>query len=131
MDGNFSENWEQTITYHFVKSKDVYSEEGIIYITVFVRLSKEYQFPVHGRWHTHIETVWVELEDMREDHAPEDIKCLPNCVQQFQVSENIFDSLYVLAETSAKELFNITPISQKCYRQSFLPLESRPHSSST
>lgn len=122
---------KQSIKYHFVRSKDVYMENGTIYITVFARLSKEYNLFTDGRWHTHIETIWVDLEDIRKEHAPNRIKQLSNHLQQYQVSESVFRNLHFLAETDAEKLFLTTPMYEQYYSQPFSNEESLSTSSCT
>lgn len=60
-----------------------------------------------------------------EDHwllanAPEKIIHMPNGYQRFELSEPVFASLRLLAETQPKELHTLTPFSRKRTSETFI-----------
>lgn len=100
---------QKSINYFFLKSKDVHIENGLAFITLFARLTREISWISKGKRQIHVETVWVEIEESQMEHAPEKMKTLPNCMQRYAITENVFCNLYQLSKKYPKDLFYVTP----------------------
>lgn len=111
---------QKSVRYFFNRSKDINEENESKVITLFARLTKEIVF-VDG-WDTYkkAETVWVEIEDIKLEEATERMKGLPNCMQQYKITENVFRSLYKLSESCPKELYYVTPFHHESEREKFI-----------
>lgn len=110
----------KSTSYFFLKSKDVHIENGLAFITLFARLTRENTLIHEGKKRTHIEIAWVEIEEFQLEHASEKVKSLPNCMQRYEINENVFHGLYHLSKESPEDLFYITPYHHKSSRQNFL-----------
>lgn len=111
---------QKSVRYFFSRSKGISEENDAKVITLFARLTKEVIF-VDG-WNTYkkAETVWVEIEDIKLEEATEKMKELPNCTQQYKVTENVFRSLYKLSKSCPKELYFVTPYHRESKREKFI-----------
>lgn len=107
-------------TYFFLKSKDVHIENGLAFITLFARLTRETTLIHEGKKQTHVETAWVEIEEFQMEHAPEKVRNLPNCMQRYKITEDVFRSLYHLSKESPEDLFYITPYHYESSRKNYL-----------
>lgn len=112
---------QKSVTYFFLKSKDVHMENGLASITVFARLARETASFSGRKKQTHLETFWVQIEDIRMEHVPEKVKSLPNCLQQYEVSEKVFHHLLQLSKICPNDLYTVTPYYLKVNREMFLP----------
>lgn len=111
---------QQTIAYYFLKSKDVYIENNEVYITLFARLTREITSIGDGKNRPQVETLWVEIIEMPQEHAPEKVRILPNCMNRYMVSELVFKNLYQLSKVCPRELFYVTPYYQKSSRKNYI-----------
>lgn len=112
-----------SVTYFFLKSKDVHMEDGFASVTLFARLGREISSVKGGKKRTCVETAWVEIEDLRMEHVPEKMKNLPNCMQKYELSPPVYQHLLHLSEKCPSELYGITPYYLKANRKMFLPWE--------
>lgn len=112
---------EQTVGYFFLRSKDVHNENGASFITFFARLAKEISYEKEGRRQQQVQTVWVEIDEVMLDHASPKAKALPNGVQRYELTQNIFYSLYQVSQNCPDELFYITPFHRESSREKFIP----------
>lgn len=119
MKQNYRMLLNQSVLYLFMISKNVYIDNEVSYITLYIRLSREHRLLISGKWNTEIETVWAEVEDIRQEHAPNEVKKLPNCMRQYHVSEKVFNGLHDLAKNQTKDLLLITPLHHNFSQQNF------------
>ncbi len=114
------ENMLQTVVnYFFLRSKDVHFENGCAFITFFARLSREVSFMTDGVEETQIQTLWVEIEELRQDQATKKEKRMPNCVWRYELSKDVFDSLNQIANNNPKDMYYVTPYHRKSSCQKF------------
>lgn len=116
-------NPRSSVTYFFLRAKDVHLEDGLPSITLFARLGREFSSIKAGRKRTHVETAWVQMDDLQMDHVPEKMKNLPNCVQKYELSSPVFQHLLHLSRKCPNELYGITPYYLKADREMFLSWE--------
>lgn len=112
---------EHSVGYFFLRSKDVHIEDGTAFITFFARLTREVSFRKEGGKQTEVQTVWVDIDEVALDQASEKARALPNCMQRYELTQNIFHSLYQVSESCPNELFYITPYHQESTREKFIP----------
>ncbi|ANU13016.1 hypothetical protein [Planococcus halocryophilus] len=112
---------QRSVTYYFLKSKDVHMENGRTAITLFVRLAREITTFTGREKQTQVETFWVELEDIAMEQAAEKVKALPNCMEKYEVSEQVFRHLLQLSKRCPNELHGLIPYYVKANREMFLP----------
>lgn len=110
----------KSTTYFFLKFKDVHIENGLAFITLLARLTRETTLIREGKKQTQVETAWVEIEELQMEHAPEKVRNLPNCMQRYAITENVFRSLYHLSKESPEDLFYIIPYHHESIRKNFL-----------
>ncbi|ANU10911.1 hypothetical protein A1A1_17590 [Planococcus antarcticus DSM 14505] len=110
----------KSVDYFFLRSKDVHIENGSAFITFFARLTREVSFRKDGEKQTRVQTVWVDVDEVKLEHASKKARGLPNCMQRYELSQNVFYNLYQLAKKSPKDLFHITPYCQKSTREKFI-----------
>ncbi|WP_033543652.1 hypothetical protein [Planococcus sp. CAU13] len=111
---------QKSVQYFFRRSKDVNVENGSTVITLFARLMKEITFDDGLNTYKKAETVWVDIWDVEMEAATEKMKELPNCMQQYIITEKVFCSLYQLSRNSPKELFYVTPLHHEAKREKFI-----------
>lgn len=112
---------QKSVTYFFLKSKDVHMENGVTSITLFARLAREITSVTGRRKQTQIETLWVQLEEIGMGQATEKVKALPNCMEKYEVSEQVFRHLLQLSNRCPNELYGLIPYYLKANREMFLP----------
>lgn len=103
----------ELISYVFLKSKNVHVENKLVFITFFARLTRETSFTKKGKLCTHIQTVWVDIDERILAHTPEKAMALPNRVQQYNLTEDVFESLCQVSKSCPSELFYVIPLYQK------------------
>lgn len=111
---------QNSITYLFLKSKDVHRENGLSSITLFARLAREVTRFKGREKQTQVETFWVQIDDVGMEHATEKVKALPNCLEKYEISEKVFRHLLQLSKHCPDELYGITPCYLKADREMFL-----------
>jgi hypothetical protein len=111
---------QQSVGYFFLRSKDVHVENGAAFITFFARLTKETSFGKEGVEQIRIHPVWVNIDEVLMDHASEKAKAMPNCMQRYELTPNVFYSLCRLSKTCPGELFYITPYYLKSTHRKFI-----------
>lgn len=102
-----------SVTYYFLRSKDVHEEEGTEFITLFARLTREFTFCSEEHVYSRRQSVWVDIDEVESQNAPQKVKELPNAIQTFKIQENVFKELVEASKTCPKELYFVTPISLK------------------
>lgn len=112
---------QKSVTYFFLKSKDVHMENGVTAITLFARLTRVAISFTGREKQTQVETCWVQLEDIEREQATEKVKALPNCMEKYEVSEQVFRHLLQLSKRCPNELYGIIPYYMKANREMFLP----------
>lgn len=98
------------ITYFFTRSKDIHIVDGNFFVTLFVRLTRVFTKTVDSELYEKTESVWVAIEELEIEQATEKILALPNRINVYTVSEEIFLELYKMALNCPKELYYITPL---------------------
>lgn len=116
-------NPQKSVTYFFLKSKDVHMENEVASITLFARLAREITSFTGREKQTQIDTFWVQIDDLGMEHATEKVKALPNCMEKYEVSEKVFQHLLHLSKSCPDELYGVTPCYLKVNREMFLPWE--------
>lgn len=101
----------EAITYFFNRSKDIHEENGRIFITLFVRLTREFTRTDGWEVHKKTETVWVNIEERKLEHAKKKMQALPNGIRKYQVSKEVFKELHKTAVRCPEELYYLTPFS--------------------
>lgn len=115
------EHWPQkSVGYFFLRSKDVHIENGAAFITFFARLTREISSRKEGVEEKRIQPLWVEIDEVLMDHASEKAKAMPNCMQRYELTPNVFNSLYQLSKVCPAELFYITPYHLKSTHRKFI-----------
>lgn len=99
-----------SITYFFTRSKDVHEENGTLFITLFTRLTIECTTGSGLKSSGKIESVWVNIEEVKVEHATKKMKEIPNCIYRYEVSKDVFLELYRASQVCPKELYYVTPI---------------------
>lgn len=90
------------VKYRFTRVKDMHTENGQKYITLFGRLVKE--------GGSGAESVWVELEEVAWRDASSKLKAMPNAFWTFFITENVFKDLQRISTNCHQELYFLTPI---------------------
>lgn len=101
----------ESIAYFFTRSKDVHEENGTLFITLFARLTREFTKIDGQEIVTKAESVWVDIEEMRMEHATEKMRALPDRIHRYEVSKEVFLGLFKAAADCPKELYHVTPFS--------------------
>lgn len=112
---------QKAVTYFFLKSKDVHTENGVTSITLFARLAREITSFTAREKQTQFETFWVQLNEIAMEQATEKVKTLPNCMEKYEVSEQVFRHLLQLSKRCPNELYGLIPYYVKANREMFLP----------
>ncbi|MDE0583311.1 hypothetical protein ON064_09715 [Planococcus sp. A6] len=99
----------KTATYFFTRSKHIHEENGIVFLTLFARLTREFVHQGTPYNTKKIEPIWVNVEELKLEHATEKMKLLPNYVQHYEVSKEIFLTLYNVSLVCPHELYYVTP----------------------
>lgn len=111
---------QKSVHYFFNRSKDINEENESKVITLFARLTKEIVYADGWDTYKKTETVWVEIEDVKMEEATEKMKDMPNCMQQYKVTENVFRSLYKMSKSCPEELYYVTPLHRESKREKFI-----------
>lgn len=111
---------QQSVGYYFFRSKDVHVENGSAFITFFVRLTRETSFRKAGEEQTQVQAVWVDIDEVMVKHASEKARALPDCMQRYELTQNVFYSLCHLSKSCPEELFYITPCHLNSTRKDFI-----------
>lgn len=112
---------EQAVEYYFLRSKDVHIEDGTAFITLFARLTREVSIRKENGEQTEVETVWVDIDEMKLEQAPEKAQALPNGLQRYELTPEVFQSLYHVSKYCPNELFYITPYHRESTSEKFIP----------
>lgn len=112
---------EQSVGYFFLRSKDVHYENGSSFIIFFARLAKEISYEKEGRRQQQVQTVWVDIDEVSLEQASQKAKALPNGMQRYELTQNVFHSLYQVSQKCPEELFYITPYHQESSSERFIP----------
>jgi hypothetical protein len=102
-----------SVTYYFLRSKDVHEEDGTEFITLFARLIREFTFYSNEHVYSQRQSVWVDIDEVESRNAPEKVKELPNAIQTFKIQEKVFNELVEASKNCPKELYFVTPMSLK------------------
>lgn len=111
----------KSVTYYFVKSKDLSMEDGLKFITLFAKLACEITYFAESRKHTQVETLWVQAKDVQLEQANKKVKEMSNCMVEYEVSQELFQHLLYLAQNCPNELYEVIPYYKKVTREMFIP----------
>lgn len=84
-----------------------------MFLTLFVRLTKEFTVKEGNNDIKKVEYLWGDIEEVKMEHATRKMKSLPNCVHRYKVSEKVFLELYRASLICPKELYYITPYNKR------------------
>lgn len=90
-------------SYFFTRAKATHEEDGSVFITLFVRLTRE----------TNVETaesLWADIKEVRIEEASPKMKRIPDHMHKYEIPESVFKELYSLSFTSPEDLYCMTPI---------------------
>lgn len=93
---------EEKPNYYFTQVKDMHTEDGQQFITLFARLTVENSVDVAS--------VWVEIDEVKWDQAPEKLRQTPNGMATYLIPEEVFKGLMELSKTRHEELYSLTPM---------------------
>lgn len=99
------------VHFYFSRSKGTHQEGGECFITLFARLSVEIPFSGELENASENKTVWVDIEEVKEERAPSKMKRMPDSINRYEISEELFWELYKISQKCPEELFYITPLS--------------------
>lgn len=102
-----------SVSYYFLRSKDVHEENGVEFITLFARLTREFTFYAKDHVYSQRQSVWVDIEEVKSEHASQKLKELPNSIHTFTVQEQVFKELVKTSQNCPKELYFVTPMHEK------------------
>ncbi|MBT2583109.1 hypothetical protein [Planococcus sp. ISL-109] len=111
---------QQSVGYYFFRAKDVHVENGVAFLTFFVRLTRETSFRKEGEVQTQVQAVWVDIDEVKLGHTSEKARALPDCKQRYELTQSVFYSLCQLSKSSPTELFYITPYHLKSASKEFI-----------
>lgn len=100
----------ESITYFFTRSKDVHEENGTLFVTLFARLTREFTKTDEPNAGKKVEFVWVDIEEIRMEHATKKMRALPNCIHRYNISKEVFLGLFKASANCPKELYFVTPL---------------------
>ena len=99
--------------YQFVRSKDSYTEGTQTFITLFARLAIEIRSLEEGKRILKRETLWVDIEEIKIEHASTKITEMPNRIWNFEVTDQVFKELLRVSRNCPRELYFISPLLRK------------------
>ncbi|EIM05088.1 hypothetical protein A1A1_18027 [Planococcus antarcticus DSM 14505] len=97
----------ESISYFFTRSKDVHEENGTLFVTLFARLTREF---IKTNGQEKVESVWVDIEEVKMEHATKKMTALPNCIHRSNISKEVFLGLFKASVDCPKELYFVTPL---------------------
>ena len=109
-----------SVAYFYNRSKGISTENDATILTLFGRLTREVTYDDGLNIYSKVETVWVDIEDIKLEEATENMKNLPNGMQEYTVTEKIFLTLLHLSKKSPRELFCLTPLHREAVREKFI-----------
>ncbi|TWT08047.1 hypothetical protein FQV26_09615 [Planococcus sp. CPCC 101016] len=109
-----------SVAYFFNRSKDVNTENNISILTLFARLTREITYDDGINIYSKVDTIWVDIEDIQLEKATESMKSLPNGMQEYTVTEEVFHALVNLSKVSPRELYCLTPFHREAVREKFI-----------
>ncbi|MBT2570577.1 hypothetical protein [Planococcus sp. ISL-110] len=102
--------YHKEVNFYFSRSKGTYEEGGESVITLFARLSVE--IPAEKSRNTkECKTIWVDIEDVKDEQATPKMKRMPDSINRYEISEELFWELYKISRKCPEELYYITPLS--------------------
>lgn len=100
----------ESVSYFFSRSKDVHKENDSLSITLFGRLSREFTYTDEINTYKRVESVWVDIEEIKMEQASEKLKSLPNQICRYEITEEVFRDLYNVSRNFPSELYSVTPM---------------------
>lgn len=96
--------------YFFTRVKDTYTENGLVFITLFIRLTKEYTSTNYPNKQT--KQIWTEIEEVLAKQTPKKIQSIRKGIQIYEVPEGVFQELSTISATCPDELYTVIPFSE-------------------
>lgn len=100
---------QHSVSNYFYRSKDVHEENGDRFITLFCRLSREYTYIDDCYEFKKTETVWVDIKEIPEKEASENLLATPNRMIKFEISDELLEELFSISKIYPEELYSLTP----------------------
>lgn len=100
---------QHSVSNYFYRSKDVHEENGERCITLFCRLSREFTYINDCYEFKKTETVWVDIKEILEKDASENLLALPNRMIKFEISDELLVELFSVSKNCPEELYSLTP----------------------
>ena len=89
--------------YFLTRVKDTHEEGGMRFITLFARLT------LNDTRSSQPKSLWVYIDEVKEDGAPSTIRALPNGVHQYVVSQKMAREILEISADNPQRLWLITP----------------------
>lgn len=103
--------YQKKVRFYFSRSKAVHEETGENCITLFVRLSMEMYSSEEPVEVIDSKTMWVDIQDIKIEQASSKVKKMPDSVNRYEISEELFWELYKISQKCPEELYYLTPLS--------------------
>lgn len=102
---------QKEINFYFSRSKAAHTENGECCITLFARLSVEVYAGQNAGPARENKTVWVDIEEVKGEQVTEKMKRMPDSINRYKITEELFWELYQISQTCPQELYYLTPLS--------------------
>lgn len=103
--------YQKEVHFYFSRSKGSHEEAGECFVTLFARLSVEILSAGETEDKGEHKTIWVDIEEVKVDHADSKIKKMADSINQYEISEELFWELYKISQSCPEELYYLTPLS--------------------
>lgn len=104
-------DFQEKLSFYFSRSKGTHEEASEQFITLFARLSVIIPSRKQEGEASGYQTLWVDIEQVKEQQATFKMKKMPDFVKQYEVSEALFWELYKISQRCPEELYYLTPLS--------------------
>jgi len=108
---NNSSVYPKEVHFYFSRSKGSHEEAGECFVTLFARLSVEVLSTGETGHKAEHKTIWVDIEEVKLNHAGSKIKKMADSINQYEISEELFWELYKISQSCPEELYYLTPLS--------------------
>ncbi|WP_394120781.1 hypothetical protein [Planococcus donghaensis] len=99
------------VRFYFSRSKGSHVEAGECFVTLLARLSIEVFYAGKPGDKGEYKTVWVDIEELKVDQAASKIKKMPDSINRYEISEELFWDLFKVSQRCPEELYCLTPLS--------------------
>lgn len=102
---------QKEVRFYFSRSKGSHEEAGEFFVTLLARLSVEVFYAGDTGDKGEHKTIWVDIEEMKVDQAASKIKKMPDSINRYEISEELFWDLFKVSQRCPEELYCLTPLS--------------------